>query len=346
MMKRHLLLVSGLVLCVSSSARAQNVISARSGLVHYVEGRVYVNDKAVETSVASFPEVKENQILRTEAGRAEVLLGPGVFLRIAENSSFRMITNRLIDTRLEHLTGSILIECVELPKGNNVTVVSRETTVSLLAKGLYRFDSNPAQFRVFEGLALAEAGDHKVELRKGKLVSLGGDLVAGKFDPKVTDELFLWSQRRSQYIAMANVSAAKSLQGSGTYASSWGWNPYFGMFTFIPFGGTCYSPFGYGYWSPTSVYQVYYGQRPYWPTGGSGAGSASSSSWSTPTYNASRGYDTVSSTSSGTSGTLASSSVSSGSMSAGSGGGGMSRGGGGGGASGGGGGGGGGGHHR
>ena len=213
MMKRHLLLIPGLALCAICTAPAQNVISARSGLVHYVEGRVYVADKVVETSVANFPEVKENQVLRTEAGRAEVLLGPGVFLRIAENSSFRMITNRLIDTRLEHLTGSILIECVELPKGNNLTVVSHETTVSLLTKGLYRFDNNPAQLRVFEGEALTEAGGRKVELRKGKMVSLDGNLVAGKFDPKLMDDLLLWSQRRSQYIAMANVSAANSLRG-------------------------------------------------------------------------------------------------------------------------------------
>jgi hypothetical protein len=253
MMKRHLLLIPGLALCAICTAPAQNVISARSGLVHYVEGRVYVNDKAVETSVTNFPEVKENQVLRTEEGRAEVLLGPGVFLRIAENSSFRMITNRLIDTRIEHLTGSVLIECVDLPKGNNLTVVSRETTVSLLTKGLYRFDSHPAQFRVFEGQALAESGGRKVELRKGKMVSLEGNLVAGKFDSKVTDDFFLWSQRRSQYIAMANVSAANSLQGSSLYASAWQWNPYFGMFTFIPFGGTFYSPFGYPYWSPGTV---------------------------------------------------------------------------------------------
>ena len=45
---------------------------------------------------------------------AEILLTPGVFLRVAENSSIKMISSRLIDTRVDLLSGSILIECAEL----------------------------------------------------------------------------------------------------------------------------------------------------------------------------------------------------------------------------------------
>ena len=82
-------------------ASGQSVISARSGLVHYVEGQVTIDDKAVDVKYSQFPEVKENQVLKTEDGRAEVLLNPGVFLRVAENSSFRMVSNRLTDTRVE-----------------------------------------------------------------------------------------------------------------------------------------------------------------------------------------------------------------------------------------------------
>ena len=95
------LVLCGLALAAGSvAALAQSVISARSGLIHYVEGQVYLGDQPVETKFGSFPEVKENGQLRTEDGRAEVLLTPGVFLRLGENSSFRMVTNRLIvDTR-------------------------------------------------------------------------------------------------------------------------------------------------------------------------------------------------------------------------------------------------------
>src|SRR6202142_509406 len=104
----------------SMAALAQSaVISARSGMIHYVEGQVYVGGQLVETQFGAFPEVKENQQLKTEEGRAEVLLTPGVFLRMGENSSFRMITNRLIDTRLEFLSGAAVVEAENIGKDNS-----------------------------------------------------------------------------------------------------------------------------------------------------------------------------------------------------------------------------------
>ena len=48
---------------------------------------------------AEFPDVKNGQTLAAEDGRAEVLLTPGVILRIAENSSFQMVSNSRSDTR-------------------------------------------------------------------------------------------------------------------------------------------------------------------------------------------------------------------------------------------------------
>src|SRR5689334_14730071 len=88
------------------TASAQPVIGAKSGLISYVEGKVWLADKLVELQPTQFPDVKENTVLRTGEGRAEVLLMPGVVLRLGDESSFRMITNRLIDTRIELLTGS------------------------------------------------------------------------------------------------------------------------------------------------------------------------------------------------------------------------------------------------
>src|SRR5713101_4978514 len=91
-------------------ACAQSVISAHSGLVHYVEGRVLLDGKPVEVKITAFPEIKEGKEFRTEDGRAEVLLNPGVFLRMGENSSVRMVSNKLSDTRVEFLSGSVIIE--------------------------------------------------------------------------------------------------------------------------------------------------------------------------------------------------------------------------------------------
>src|SRR5712692_2015403 len=84
-----------------SAAFAQSVISAHSGLIHYVEGQVLLDSKPVEVKIATFPEMKENMELRTADGRAEVLLSPGAFLRLGENSAIRMVSNKLTDSRIE-----------------------------------------------------------------------------------------------------------------------------------------------------------------------------------------------------------------------------------------------------
>jgi len=159
-------------------ALAQPVISAKSGLISYVEGKVYLGDQIVEPSPTHFPDVKENALVRTAEGRAEVLLTPGVVLRLGENSSFKMLTNRLIDTRLELLTGSAVVEADEIAKDTSVTLVCKDGTVSLGKKGLYRLDTAPARLKVFEGLASVQVAGQNVEVASGKMLSLGGTIAS------------------------------------------------------------------------------------------------------------------------------------------------------------------------
>ncbi len=253
-----LALAAGSIAALAQSA----VISARSGLIHYVEGQVYLGDQLVETKFGVFPEVKENQQLKTEEGRAEVLLTPGVFLRLGENSSFRMITNRLIDTRLEFLAGSAIVEAEDIGKDNSITVVYRDATVHPVKKGVYRFDSGDNELRVYDGLAEVTAGDQTVEVKEGHLIALD-TLAVHKFDKTVTDALNRWSERRDGYVSMANVAAANTLRtslfsGGNLFSSGWYYNPFFGMYTYVPgLGGMFYSPFGNPFFSPFDVYMAY-----------------------------------------------------------------------------------------
>ena len=302
-MRRRLVVWISTAVLGSSAMFAQQVVSARSGLIHYVEGKVLLGDQAVASKLGSFPDVKENGTLRTELGRAEVLLTPGVFLRVGENSSFRMITNRLIDTRLEFLSGSAVVEADDMLKDNAVTVVFRDATVRPTRNGLYRFDSNPPALRVFHGEAAVETPAGKLIVKEGKMLPFDGGLAAMKFDKENTDGLDRWSRRRAETVAMANISAARSLRSSGLSSSSWAWNPYYGMFTFIPARGVWSSPYGFRFWSPYEVYRVY--ERPVY---------ASAPSWGG--FDAGRGYSSVGATSSGYSGTIASSSSSAGSPAA------------------------------
>ncbi|MCC6860083.1 MAG: hypothetical protein IT158_16070 [Bryobacterales bacterium] len=274
---------------------AQNVISANSGLVHYTEGKVLLAGKPLESRPAQFPQIKENQELRTEEGRAEVLLTPGVFLRMAENSAIRMVSTRLTDSRVEFLSGSVLIESADALKENSVTIHFGDSVIRPRKAGLYRLDSEPPLFRVLDGEAGVEAGGKALVLKEGRMLHVEGEMAVEKFDPKVGDAFARWSLRRAEYISLANISAAKMMSDSGRNwtSSLWGWNPYFQMWTFIPYSGSFYSPYGYRYWSPGAVYMVY--NPPVFSRGFDGGGR----------YNADLGYRTMPRTPAGYSGTIA-----------------------------------------
>jgi hypothetical protein len=284
-------------------AAAQPVISAQSGTVSLVEGQVYLGDQLLEPSLTKFPDIKQGLVLRTAAGRAEVLLSPGVVMSVGENSSFRMISRRLVDARLELLTGSVVVNAVEIAKETNVTIVCKEATIALSKAGTYRLDAEPARLKVFAGLADVEIGGTRVSVSGGKMLTLSGQLAsAEKFNKEDTDSLDHWARRRNELMALANVSAARSANSYGGYGMSggglWGWNPYFGMYTYIPGSGRfCHPFYGYCYWSPVTVSNLYY-RPPVRAYDGGGFGG-----W-TPSY------PTMGSTSGGYSGTMSSGSSS------------------------------------
>jgi hypothetical protein len=269
---------------VASSAYAQYMISAHSGVVQYVEGSAFLNDDRVEPKVGQFPNIKENQVFRTEEGKAEVLLTPGVFLRLGENSSVRMVSTRLTDTRVEVLSGSAMVECDDLAKDNAIMLLYKGNSMLLVKHGLYRMDADAGLFKVYDGEAIVKGESGQLTLHRGKDTLLNGALMAENFDPKADDELYRWSDRRSGYLAKANVSSANGLSngfsGYGGYGGYGGWNgwqfnPMFGMYTYVPYDGYLFSPFGYGFYSPYSVWQAPYNY--YGGGGGSGVSGVSRS---------------------------------------------------------------------
>ena len=244
------------------TASAQPIISARSGVIAGMEGKVFVDNQALESSVTHFPDMKENSVLRTEDGRAEVLLPPGYVLRIGENASFKMLTNRLIDTRVELLTGSGIVEVDENSKDTNVVVALKAGATTLTRTGVYRFDSEPARIKVFSGTASVLLGDKTILVPTGHMLSLAGDAaLVEKFDIGDTDALDHWARRRAEAMAVANVSAAKYVNDNygKLNQSSWGFNPYFGLYTYIPMKGMMCNPYyDYCYYSPIVVYNRFY----------------------------------------------------------------------------------------
>jgi len=252
-------LVAGSVVAVlaSCAAYSQYVVAAHSGVVQYVEGKAYINDTDIDPKFGHFPDIKTDQVLRTEEGRAEVLLTPGSFLRVSENSSVRFLSNKLTDTRIEVLSGSAMVQCDDLAKDNAITMIFKGDEMSLLKRGLYKVEADPSRFQVYEGEALVKNTSGQLTLKAGKQTSLGSVLMAENFDKKSGDDLYRWSEQRSSYLSKANVSSAMGLQGSNTYAGlmggTWLFNPMFGMYTYLPYRGTYWDPFGFGFFSPYTV---------------------------------------------------------------------------------------------
>ena len=286
------LCLSAAVALSAGAGFAQNVISAKSGLVHYIEGDVSVAGKAVLDKQGVFAEVKKDEQLETGLGRAEVLLTPGVFLRVGEQSSIRMLKTSLDDTRLELVSGRSMVEADTPMKGNLVTVMYGEYATTFVKHGLYEFQASPAQVKVYSGEAQVTAGGQTVTVHEGRTLFFTAALAQERFDAKDGDSLYRWSKVRSEYLSIANVSAARysqdlgggyqtGLQGNGYgYGAlgSWAFNNSYGMYTYLPYNGIAYSPFGFAYFSPFTVYQAYSPYYSGYGNSGSGSGSGASSS--------------------------------------------------------------------
>jgi hypothetical protein len=258
-MVRTASLAVGLVGAVLAAniALAQEVVSARSGLIHYSEGKAFVTGEQVRLVAGKFPEVREGKILHTEDGRVEVLLNTGTFLRMAENSTMKMISNKLSDTHVEMQRGTALVEVLETAKDNQVTIHVGGAAIQPSKFGLYYIDAEARELKVYDGQAAVSLNSSRFKAGRGHSVRLAPALQAGKFDRKKTDALYAFTQRRSAVIAQANMSASFSAAQGGSRTSRnsvWAWYPSLGMFTFLPGNGRIHSPFGYYYYSPVYMY--------------------------------------------------------------------------------------------
>jgi hypothetical protein len=271
---------------------AQSIVSAHSGTLHYFEGDVTVDGVPVQSQKARFQEVKEQGVLRTGLGRAEVLLTPGVFLRIGENSAIKLLDNRLASTRVELLSGTAIVESDDPQmsiKDSPVTMIYKDYDIQMTRHGVIEISSDPAQMKVYKGEAMVSTATDRATVKEGKLVPFAAALLAEKFDEKVGDDLLLWTRDRSQTLSAASMSSARSINsggnsfysnglygaGGGLWTSGWYYNQYLGMYTFVPGGGSFFNPWGFGFFSPTTVYN-YYVPTNYWYGGGGARGTGSS----------------------------------------------------------------------
>ena len=223
---------------------------ARPGTVNYVEGAAYLDGSPINSRDIGNIDLEAGQEISTATGKAEILLTPGVFLRLGSNSVVKMVSPDLTLTQVELLKGRAGVEVDELHEQNNLQIVDAGVSTRLQKVGYYEFDANRPTAMVFKGKAAVEVADGKSrELKEHHELLLTGanNLATEKpadFNTHSSeDELYNWSSLRSQYLAEANNQLAGSY-GAG-YAPGWAWDPYGLEYTYMGFG-PFYSPFGWG----------------------------------------------------------------------------------------------------
>lgn len=249
-------------------ASAQSVVSTHAGVVHYFEGAVAIGGEPLQPQFGRFPEIAEGSELRTAGGRAEVLLGPGVIVRVAEDSALKMISSSLADTRLQLLAGTVILQSKDALPGNSVTVIYREWQIGVPAKGTFRIDANPALVRVYDGeIQVHTADGAPVTVKAGQSLPLAPVLMPDQTVGPPGDAFNSWAFDRSEAIAADNATAAQIVDDPALYpdlANASGLSlagyTYFPPTTGYPY--MSYSPYGprpYGLSTYTTPYSFGYG---------------------------------------------------------------------------------------
>lgn len=246
-----------------SAPRADLRGPAQPGTINYVEGQASLNGQPLNAnSVGS--AMLAGQVLTTQNGRAEILLTPGVLLRIDHFSSVLMNSTDLANTAVTLQSGRAMVEADEVLPANDIVVNVDGGSARLMKNGIYEFNAATGQFFVFDGQADVHVGPKMVEVKGGHDLTLNEEkLKAHGFDKKAgEDDFYRWASLRSSYLAEANLGEARMYVagGPGWYGTGWYWNPWFDAYTWIPGDGLFWSPFGWGFYSPWVVgYAPFYG---------------------------------------------------------------------------------------
>jgi hypothetical protein len=312
------LFVAALVLSLPLTSHSQNrekfVISARAGGVNAVTGRATMRPHGnSEWQLLTIKEdLETGDVVRTGLdGRVEMLLNPGSYMRIGENSEFELSDNSLENLEVRLIRGTAIVEVTGADDEELfIGITTPHARLSIVRRGLYRLNvvpGNTTELIVRKGRVMLEDSHTKVK-GGNKVVFSSGSFSVAKLenDKKDWDTFEGWSKDRAQTLAKENnrisgrtLSAfATSFRNDWSYAGFWGrsgvwlFSPTASCYTFIPFYNAYGSPYG-GFYS-----RSFYGGGPGWGSGiypgrvftgvvgpsGSGTSSGSGSS-SGPSYN-------------------------------------------------------------
>jgi FecR-like protein len=250
-----------------AQTRDKFVISARAGGINAVSGQatVQARDGSDWQQLTIKNDLDAGDVVRTGAdGRVEILLNPGSYLRLAENSQFELADNSLQNLEIRLLKGTAIVEATGADETELlINITTPHTKLAIVRGGLYRLNVIPdetTELFVRKGRVLL--GDSHTKIKGGDKVTFSGTAFSvAKLDKKEKDSFDQWSKERAESLVQVNrrisgrmVNAFlanfsddwfhRNLLGRSGF---WLFNPRSGCFTFVPFYLGWGSPYGTTY---------------------------------------------------------------------------------------------------
>jgi hypothetical protein len=183
-----------------------------------VKGAVFFQRDEVKFNLGPGVKLEEGDFIRTGVdGYAELLLQPGNYLRVGDNSEFEIFSDQHDKTRLKLNRGSISIEILDRGSSSSffythdqanelIRVITPNAEVFITRPGIYRINassSDRTELITRDGEALING--HRVkEKRRG--MATNGDVAINEFDARVEDGFDSWARERAQKLVKANKS--------------------------------------------------------------------------------------------------------------------------------------------
>lgn len=281
----RILSIVAVAVLLAPLGQAQNrekfVISAKAGGVNAVMGRVMVARVGQAPQLlSSQDDLASGDVVTTGANsQAEVLLNPGSYLRVAENTEFVMVDSSLDNLLVKLVKGSVIVEATGMDGLElRINIATDRESLAIVRPGIYRINARPGttELLVRKG-RVALGGDARDIVKGGKKLTFAGEApLAAKLNKQDKDEFDNWSKVRGETLARANERlSARALNG---YLSSidfgwpsmgmgfgrwgvWTWSPLMRCHTFLPFYYGWTSPYGRYYGLYYTVGDFYPGMR-------------------------------------------------------------------------------------
>jgi hypothetical protein len=247
-----------------SDAASMYVVSAKAGGVNYIEGKVTVARKFGKSGYLLRGDTLEigDRVSTGADEKAEILLNPGSFVRLAENSSFEFTTTSFEDLQLKLNRGSAMFEVIT---DNNFSfaVNTPNARFYVVQTGVYRIDvlnDGTDKIEVWKGSAQIGDANNATLIKGGKqAVVKNGEVSIAKFDRDDKDALEIFSKARAKELAKVNAKLqsadVRTSLMSSFYQTRWSLYNSYGLWVYSPFYNSyCFLPFGYGWSSPYGYY--------------------------------------------------------------------------------------------